>query len=415
MNCQLKQEQVKKVVGEYGSPLYIFHKQEFVENYWDLLNTFRSIYPKYNIAYSYKTNYTPRVCQLVKEMGGLAEVVSEMEYALAKKIGYSNDQIIYNGPIKGRGLFDHLMNGGTVNIDNLDEMDNVIRLAEKNPDKTLKIAFRVNVDIGQGFISRFGLDTETAEKTELDTAFELVKSCPNLTLVGMHCHVGRSRSVQAWKNRIDKMFKLLDHYFGEKLPEFISLGSGMNSVMEPSLAEQFDGHIPTYQEYANVVAEAMNERYKDVPLKNKPFLFTEPGTTLISGYMSFLTTVKNIKTVRGKMFATFDSSDGNMGDICRLKRLPISVFQQSDSQVYCEEIDFVGYTCIEHDVIYKGYSGKLGVGDIVQFRNVGSYSNVFKPPFILPNCAMIEIDEDGNTELIKRAETLEDIFQTYIF
>ena len=94
MNCKLSKEQVLSYVKEYGSPLYVFHAEEFKTNYVELLNTMHNVYPKYNIAYSYKTNYTPKIISLVKELGGLAEVVSEMEYTLAKKIGYSNEKII---------------------------------------------------------------------------------------------------------------------------------------------------------------------------------------------------------------------------------------------------------------------------------------------------------------------------------
>ena len=45
-------------------------------------------------------------------------------------------------------------------------------------------------------------------------------------------------------------------------------------------------------------------------------------------------------------------------------------------------------------------------------HNCGSYSLVMKPPFILPNFPVLDISE-GEVELIKRAETFEDIFHTY--
>lgn len=416
MNCLLNKEQVEKLVAEYGSPLYIFHSAEFEENYLNLLNAFRSIYPKYNIAYSYKTNYTPKICQLVKRLGGLAEVVSDMEYRLAKKIGYDNNNIAYNGPIKGDGLFEHLLAGGVANIDNLDEMKKVVEFARVNSENKMRLAFRVNIDIGQGFISRFGLDAyeDDTMKSELDEAFAMAYGEPNIDVVGLHCHVGRSRSIDAWKNRVRIMFTLVDRYF-EKVPEFIDLGSGMNSVMEPALAEQFSGHIPTFEEYAEVVAVAMKEKYGSLPYEEQPVLYTEPGTTVVSGNMSFIGTVKSIKNVKGKIYITFDCSGGNMGDICHLKQLPISVFHQGNEMIHCENATFVGYTCLEHDHMYEGFSGDIAVGDIVQFRNIGSYSNVFKPPFILPNCAMIQLDGDGKSECIKRKETMDDIFNTYVF
>ena len=416
MDCCLTEEKVRELVSEFGSPLYLFHRDKFVENYRHLLSAFQSIYPKYNIAYSYKTNYTPYICRLVKESGGVAEVVSDMEYRVAKKIGYDNKDIIYNGPIKGDGLYEHLLCGGVANIDNLNELLDIIEFADIHREKKIKVAFRCNIDIGQGFISRFGLDayTGTHIDSELEQAYALIKKIPNIKVVGIHCHVGRSRNLEAWKNRVDIIFKLVDKYFDE-VPEFIDLGSGMNSVMEDSLAVQFGEHIPTYEEYAAIVATAMKERYGSLETDKQPCLYTEPGTTLISGYMSFLATVKSVKNVKGKAFVTFDCSGGQLGDICHLKKLPITVYGTGGQAYDCNNADFVGYTCLEHDDLYQGFSGKIAVGDIVQFRNIGSYSNVFKPPFIYPNCAMAVVQNNGEAKLIKRRETFDDIFSSYMF
>ena len=77
-------------------------------------------------------------------------------------------------------------------------------------------------------------------------------------------------------------------------------------------------------------------------------------------------------------------------------------------------MDFGGFTCIESDYLYRHYDGSLAVGDIVEFGNVGSYSVVLKPPFILPNFPMIDIS--GNSvELIKRGEVFDDLFHTFEF
>ena len=63
----------------------MFDKEEFINNYHELENAMKKVYPKYALSYSYKTNYTPYICNLVKTLGGYAEVVSDMEYTLAKK------------------------------------------------------------------------------------------------------------------------------------------------------------------------------------------------------------------------------------------------------------------------------------------------------------------------------------------
>ncbi len=65
--------------------------------------------------------------------------------------------------------------------------------------------------------------------------------------------------------------------------------------------------------------------------------------------------------------------------------------------------------------MYRGYTWPLDVGSTVVFDNIGSYSNVLKPPFIRPDAAMVEFGGDGHLALLKRRETAEDIFRTYIF
>lgn len=398
---------VEKLIREYGTPLYVFNSEAFVTNYIELENTFKKIYPKYRIAYSYKTNYTPRICQIVKELGGYAEVVSDMEYTLAKKIGYANDQIIYNGPNKGEKITEHLLLGGILNIDNLQEIDRVCAIAEANKTKQFNVGIRVNIDVGQNFISRFGLE---AEGPEFKKAIRKLNAISNIRITGLHCHISRARGVQTWRKRVETMLALADKYI-IRPPKYINLGSGMFARMEESLAEQFGLDIPTYNDYAQAVAELFKDHYSTLTDEEKPILFTEPGTTLISSYIDCIGSVNCIKNIRGKDIAVLNCSQDNIGDICKIKKLPVQVYGEMGD--YFDDINLTGYTCLEQDVMYEGYKGNLAVGNNIVFKNVGGYSNVSKPPFIAPNCPMIEIVGDGKTRLIKRAEVFEDIFTTY--
>lgn len=108
-----------------------------------------------------------------------------------------------------------------------------------------------------------------------------------------------------------------------------------------------------------------------------------------------------------------DCSKHNLGEICTLKKLPVSVIPGANPPEALQDASFVGYTCLEHDVMYQGFTGALAVGDYVIFGNVGGYSNVSKPPFICPNCAMIA-RKGEQTALIKRTETVRDILATYV-
>ena len=145
----------RSLLGERSTPFYVFDTQGFIENYQALQAAMQQVYPNYRVAYSYKTNYTPYICNLVKSLGGYAEVVSDMEYRLAKKLGYENSRIVYNGPAKGSCMEEHLRSGGISNVDNPAEAARVAKLAAACPECTIKIGLRINMDLG--FVSRFGM------------------------------------------------------------------------------------------------------------------------------------------------------------------------------------------------------------------------------------------------------------------
>jgi len=395
----------KELISSIKTPFYVFDERGFISNYEALQKAMRAVYPKYTIAYSYKTNYTPYICELVKRLGGYAEVVSDMEYTLAKKLGYSNDRIVYNGPAKGECLDMHLLQGGLINIDSLDEAKRVKQLAKDNPSHLFKVGFRINLDIGENFISRFGMSPDSEE---LDEAIKRLNNCANLQIVGVHGHISRSRSLEAWARRAEIMLDAADKYING-IPEYISLGSGMFADMPDELKAQF-GDVPTYEDYARVTMQPFANRYKDT----QPIVFTEPGTTIVARYLDFITRILSIKKIRGRYMATMDGSYENLGEICTLKKLPIKVVKSHNGKHY-NSIDIVGYTCLEQDIMYSGYSGKLGTGDVLVFENVGGYSIVSKPQFILPNCSMVAYESDGTVKEIMRHETFDDVFSKFVF
>ena len=52
---------------KFGEAFYLLDSKQFRDNFLELKQSFSSIYPKFNIAYSYKTNYTPKLCKNVDE------------------------------------------------------------------------------------------------------------------------------------------------------------------------------------------------------------------------------------------------------------------------------------------------------------------------------------------------------------
>lgn len=394
------------VEGEIETPYYVFFADDFIINYFKLDNAMKNIYKEYQIAYSFKTNYTPGVCYIVKKLGGYAEVVSDMEYELALRIGFEPSKIIYNGPVKGKFLEHCLLNGGLLNIDNFTELDKICKIAESNPSKLFNVGIRVNFELNNGVHSRFGIDIEN---NDFYNALCKIKKYSNLNLNGIHFHISRARGLASWSRRIQGMLRLVEKYDLENL-KYIDIGSGMYGDLDISLKKQF-GDVPNYNQYADVVANQMNDFYREKSIR--PMLITEPGTTLISKYFRLYLKVLDIKTIREKDFALLDGSFHNVGEICSLKKAPLNIINKRIGLNY-ENIDFVGYTCLEQDILYSGYNGMLSSGDIVEISNVGGYSIVNKPPFIHPDIPIYMILK-GKVYCIKREQTIEDIFGPYEF
>lgn len=390
---------------EYGEAFYLLNGKQFRNNYKELKTAFSSIYPNFNIAYSYKTNYTPKLCKIVNELGGYAEVVSEMELELALRIGVAAAKIIWNGPIKTQEKVEEfLLNGGTVNIDSMYEMNMVKNIAEQHTNIILNIGIRCNFDIHDGVISRFGFDVHSVE---FDSVLKLIKETSNISLVSLQCHFA-NRQLDYWPARAKYMIDLIDRI--GIVPNRIDLGGGLFGKMESDLKNQFQVKIPNYHEYAREVTPLFVKRFGN--MENPPELIIEPGSALVGDCMDFIGTVKTIKMVRGKCIATVLGSQKNisMSGI----NPPIEVLNLTQNFKEYKNLDFVGFTCIENDVIYTGYNGKLAVGDMLVIHNCGSYSLVMKPPFILPNFPVLDISE-GSVELIKRKENFDDIFHTFIY
>ncbi len=405
----MSEQLISELLAKYGSPLYVFHDVKFIKNYEHLCKAMREYYPNYNPGYSYKTNYTPHICKLVKSLGGFAEVVSDMELWVALQCGYENSRIIYNGPCKGKMLEEHLLKGGILNIDNEAEAERVVLFAQQHPEKTFKVNIRVTARIDIGFVSRFGIE---AGSETMERVVALLKKQNNVKLVGLHMHVSRARYLSAWQERIDQILDAADHYI-DGVPEFIDLGSGMFADMEGYLKDQFTIDVPSYEEYAEAVAGTMAKHYADSEVK--PLLVTEPGTTVVSRYMSLVTTITSLKEIAGRNIAVCDCDIHEAGETSMMLKVPYTHYEIGNGESSKTPIDITGFTCLEQDTLFKEFPEAIKVGDVVEFRNVGGYSVVYKPPFIQPCCAMVAIKEDGSVEEIKRKETYEDIFQTYRF
>ena len=93
------------MVEKISTPYFLIRTKKVDALVEECLTSLRKIWPEGIAGYSFKTNNLPWIIKYMKEKGFLAEVVSSDEYQLAKAVGYAPSQIIFNGPVKGKGEF----------------------------------------------------------------------------------------------------------------------------------------------------------------------------------------------------------------------------------------------------------------------------------------------------------------------
>lgn len=86
------------------TPYFVIHSDKLDENINAFQQALNTIWPNSQLSYSVKTNSLPWLLEYLHSKNVYAEVVSDEEYMLARKCGYLDNQIVFNGPIKGKQL-----------------------------------------------------------------------------------------------------------------------------------------------------------------------------------------------------------------------------------------------------------------------------------------------------------------------
>jgi diaminopimelate decarboxylase len=195
------------------------------------------------------------------------------------------------------------------------------------------------------------------------------------------------------------------------LPEIINIGGGYYAENIPSKLVKSK---LKYSDYAKVISKVLSKKFAKE--KNWPTLFLEPGTALVSDCQIFCTHINSVKKVRGVGFATVAGSVMDISPNARSSKLPVQVVLNPNIKrdKLHSTYNIVGYTCIETDYLTRNLKAPLLEGDFVIYSNVGSYSVVMRPPFILPsNPILLYEGKKRPLKLIKQRQSNKDVFRLF--
>src|SRR3989344_2979204 len=268
---------VKELLQKFGSPLFIFSERIIRKKYSLFKTALDKYYPNSQIAYSVVANYLPGILRVLKEEGVWAEATSGFEYWLAKKLGFGNNIIIFNGPDKkSDGLLNALRGGAMINTDNFTELERIGALTKKLGEE-FSIGIRINVATGESFLSRFGFELESGEAYRILKT--LTKKFPKIKIRGLHTHlnanINETGPYAIAAEKLSDFALILKKDFGFKI-EYLNLGGGF-AVPGARLLNNPIWVVPDVDEYVKEVAGVLNKKFPD----DKPKLFFVPGRYLV--------------------------------------------------------------------------------------------------------------------------------------
>jgi diaminopimelate decarboxylase len=405
---------LEELMQRFGSPLFILSEKNLRNQFRGLLNLFSADGIDTRIAYSYKTNYLPAVCAVLHDEGALAEVVSGMEYQLARAIGIEGRDIVFNGPVKRDGELElAIREGALINLDGFDELDAVARVADRL-EITARIGIRINFRYGTGSWTRFGFSHEAGESRR---ALERIARLPQLRLEALHNHSGTflvdprvyGRAAEVLLDNADRARSL-----GLK-PHIIDFGGGLPSGnhLKPEWdvaggSGVFDGE--RLRPFAEAILNPVLRR-RDL-LGERPMVMLEPGRAVVDAAMGLGCTVMGVKETAGQTRGVVVDAGVNVVPTARWYNHDVNPASSplSGGKGKLQPANIYGPLCMQIDVVREqALLPELKAGDRLFISHVGAYCLTQSMQFIQPRPAVVMIGTQG-PELVRRGETWQDIF-----
>jgi diaminopimelate decarboxylase len=403
-----------ELTRRFGTPLYVYDEVTLKSAVSGFKTEFRERYPETTILYACKAFLNYSILRLFKEEEIGLDVVSGGEISVAYKYGFPMQTVSFPGNNKSKEELSLAiqLGVGRIVVDNFDELVTLNELT-KSVKYPVKVLLRVSPGIDPhthryittGSVdSKFGFPLVFAEKALLAAT-----AIPQLTVVGLHFHVGSQLiSSEPYRDALKIVLGFAarmqsEHNFSLKE---LSVGGGY------PVRETLDVPVPPLSTFAETITSTLIEGCKCFQMQ-LPHLIIEPGRSLVAQSGVALYTVGTRKEIPG--IRTYVSVDGGMVDniapvLYQTKLEAVLANRMNDTTNHKYTIS--GKFCESGDILIQDIEmPAMDSGDILAIPVSGAYNisqscnyNAFYKPAVI-------MVKDGEARLIRRKETIEDLIR----
>lgn len=366
------------------TPFYYYDKS-LLQQTLDTINREAAKYPGYHVHYAVKANVDPTLLKLIRECGLGCDCVSGGEVETCLKAGFPSSKVVFAGVGKADWEINLALDADIAcfNVESIPELEVISQLAVAK-GKQARVAIRVNPNVDahtHKYITtglsenKFGISMEMLDEV-LDVAMKL----PNITVIGLHFHIGSQllelapfsllcERINALQEQVEKR--------GIRL-QSINVGGGLGCDYENPDANPIPDFADFFANYA-----------KHLKLRPGQELHFELGRSVVCQCGSLISKVLYVKEGLQKKFVILDAG---MSDLIRPALYQAhhkieNISAQAKGETATDVYDVVGPICESSDCF--GENEVLPVtrrGDFVALRSAGAYGQIMASHY---NCRRI--------------------------
>lgn len=403
-------EKIESIISKYPTPFHIYDEAAIIENARRMKSAF-SWAPGFRNYFAVKAAPNPHLLAILKKEGFGADASSLAELILAEKTGITGEGIMFTSNDTPAEEFKKARElGAVINLDDITHIDYL----DKHAGLPELISFRYNpgsakggnVIIGNPEEAKYGLTREQVIK-----AYGIVKA-KGVKRFGLHTMVASNElDPEYFIETARILFELaveVKKAHGIQM-EFVNLGGGIGIPYRP---EQKPVDL-------NRVSEGIKELYETVikpngldPMK----IYMECGR-MITGPYGYLV-AKAIH--RKETYRSYVGLDACMANLMRpaLYGAYHHITVMGKENAHCDHIyDVTGSLCENNDKFAIQRSlPEIVPGDVIVIHDAGAHGHAmgFNYNGKLRSAELL-LRADGSVKMIRRAETLDDLFATLDF
>ena len=406
-----------ELAAKYGTPLYVYDKK-YIEDICGVFDkTLKEHYGEGRILYASKAFSCKGIYRLIDRCGIGADVVSGGELYTALSSGFPAEKLVMHGNNKLDEELVYAVESGVgfIVCDAFDEIGRLGRICEQR-GTTQDILLRVNPGVEahtHHFVqtatpdSKFGFSLPNGDAVK---AVEEALKTSGVRLRGLHCHIGSQIfEKDSFALAAEKMTDFYRRVKDELSCEFdvINLGGGFGIYYTDEDRKLDAGG---YAEYIVAVTETLKRCVKEKQLK-KPFLFLEPGRSVVGEAGITLYTAGSVKKIEG--VKNYVAVDGGMFDNPRHALYGskyTAVLANRMNEKPCEMYSIAGKCCESGDIIAEDcFLPQVKRGDIIAVLSTGAYNYSMASNYNRNAVPPAILVENGKSDYLVRKQSYEDI------